>query len=791
MKRSCGKGREDNVFSRKRITPALLLAAFLISVSVLSFSPIAIGGEGPPQGLNEPLFWDEDRFILGQDFVVEPNQTLFISAGVNVFFGENRGMDVKGKVVANGTVDEPIQFTIDPGSYLKQWRSLAFIEDKGSVLNHVIMNTVRTGVYISSSSPRFVNSDIWVTRSAVVVDSRIGPDSNPVFENCSIFSGMPHFDFDVSGISWVTALNTSFNETKTRIGDPTAHLERQWFLDVHSENSMGEPIEGADVNVVDNANGTASVVVPTNVNGVAEFMVTEYVDHFGFFGENRTYYTPHSYSASKLGYEDSSKEVVWIDTNGLVNVTLHDREAPVTTLLVSSPEYDQDPTYIGAITELSFEIGPGGRQPVTTRYIIDGGSLLTYTGTPFTLQGEGNHSIDFFSFDPAGNVESAKSELLYLDTTPPSITATLNPLGEGSHPIVIESETAFSLESSDEGSDVSIIEYSVNGEAYQRYFGATRFSFPKSYNVTFRAQDHIGNSANGEIWFIIVTPVPPVVNNPPSFIGTPVEDGVVGREYAYLATAVDADYDVLSYSLVNFPVGMGIDSATGFVTWTPAEDQIGQNLIMIAVSDGVDSDVQIFYIRVQEAEEGADDFLLIMGAIGVTMAIIGSSIGATEYGRFRFFLYFLVPLYSKLNKEKVLNQFLRGQIFGYIMAYPGENYTSIKKALNVENGTLTHHLYILEREGFVTSRIDGRYKRFYPTGISTKEKVKTSMIQKAILKMIRQNPNMTQTEIAEALETSKQVVNYHVKSLVNDGLLSVSKNGSSLEYQDLSRKHGD
>ncbi len=401
MKRSCGKGREDGIFSEKRITPALLLAGFMISVSILSFSPIAIGGENPPQGLEETLFWTVDQVIEGQDFVLEPHQTLFISAGVKVFFKENRGMDVKGKVVANGTVDEPIQFLIDPGSYPNQWRSLAFIEDKGSVLDHVIINTARTGVYISSSSPRFVNSDIWVTRSAIVVDSRIGLDSKPVFENCSISSGISQFDFDVSDNSWVIALNTSFNETKTRIGHPTAHLERQWFLDVHVENSVGEPVEGANVNVVDNANGTASVVVPTNVDAVAEFKVTEYVENFG---GKRTYHTPHSYSASKLGYTDTGKETVWIDANRLVNLTLCDQEAPVTTLMVSSPNHGQDPTYVGAGAELYFQLSPGGRQPVRTRYRIDGGSWMTFAGTPFGLQGEGIHSIDFFSFDPANNV---------------------------------------------------------------------------------------------------------------------------------------------------------------------------------------------------------------------------------------------------------------------------------------------------------------------------------------------------------------------------------------------------
>jgi DNA-binding MarR family transcriptional regulator len=241
--------------------------------------------------------------------------------------------------------------------------------------------------------------------------------------------------------------------------------------------------------------------------------------------------------------------------------------------------------------------------------------------------------------------------------------------------------------------------------------------------------------------------------------------------------------------LVNSPAGMAIDVNTGLVTWTPEDWQNGQNLIFIYVTDGEDGDAQIFYIRVQEREpEPEDNLMLILGAMGGVGIALGSFAGLTEYGRFKFFLFFVVPLYSKLNREKVLNQFLRGQIYGYIMAYPGENYSSIKKAMGVENGTLTHHLYILEREGFVTSRVDGRNKRFYPVGVAAEKKTKASMIQKAILKMIRQSPDLTQTEIAVALGTSKQVVNYHIKSLLSAGLLSVEKNGTNLEYHDLSRK---
>ena len=41
----------------------------------------------------------------------------------------------------------------------------------------------------------------------------------------------------------------------------------------------------------------------------------------------------------------------------------------------------------------------------------------------------------------------------------------------------------------------------------------------------------------------------------------------------------------------------------------------------------------------------------------------------------------VTPLYNKLDQDKVLYNFLRGEIYGYIKAKPGEYYNAIMKAL--------------------------------------------------------------------------------------------------------------
>ena len=56
------------------------------------------------------------------------------------------------------------------------------------------------------------------------------------------------------------------------------------------------------------------------------------------------------------------------------------------------------------------------------RYSIDGGDESTYTA-PFTVTGEGEHSIAYFAIDAAGNAEAPKTLTVRNDTTAPVTTA--------------------------------------------------------------------------------------------------------------------------------------------------------------------------------------------------------------------------------------------------------------------------------------------------------------------------------------------------------------------------------
>jgi fibro-slime domain-containing protein len=70
-------------------------------------------------------------------------------------------------------------------------------------------------------------------------------------------------------------------------------------------------------------------------------------------------------------------------------------------------------------------------------------------------------------------------------------------------------------------------------------------------------------------------------------------------EYLYDTEAIDADNDVLTYSLLSGPEGMTIDSNTGEIFWTPQKRDIGDHEVIVQVMDGWGGyDTQTYIISV-------------------------------------------------------------------------------------------------------------------------------------------------------------------------------------------------
>ena len=165
-------------------------------------------------------------------------------------------------------------------------------------------------------------------------------------------------------------------------------------------------------------------------------------------------------------------------------------------------------------------------------------------------------------------------------------------------------------------------------------------------------------------------------------------------------------------------------------------------------------------------------------------ALVAAAVLSTEIGRYGAFKMVIFPLYSRLKKEEVLDHFVRGQIYGYIVSHPGQHYNSMRADLQVTNGTLAHHLRTLEMMGFIKSYRDGVFKRFYPIEVSVPQErgVKLSDLQAKILQMIRESSGPTQGEIADRLSVTQQTVSYNLRTLSREGAIRMEKDGRTTRY---------
>lgn len=106
-----------------------------------------------------------------------------------------------------------------------------------------------------------------------------------------------------------------------------------------------------------------------------------------------------------------------------------------------------------------------------------------------------------------------------------------------------------------------------------------------THNVTVSVTDGRGGSAQAGLTLPVQQTVnlgnqAPIISSTPGSVTDP------GQVYVYQIQARDSDGDALTYSLIQGPAGMTINSNSGELRWTPAPNQIGSFLVVIEVRDG-------------------------------------------------------------------------------------------------------------------------------------------------------------------------------------------------------------
>ena len=241
----------------------------------------------------------------------------------------------------------------------------------------------------------------------------------------------------------------------------------------------------------------------------------------------------------------------------------------------------------------------------------------------------------------------------------------------------------------------------------------------------------------------------------------------------------------ITYRIVKGPQGASINTTTGVVEWKPPKIQQGDEYevdLVVAVSLDDYQQNETIHLNVESTNVVAQPVCLSWPVIGMVLIVclaFGMVFAGTEVGIFAIYSFAFL-MYTRLRSEMVLDNFLRGQIYGHICENPGLHLNELKKKLELPNGTLVYHLRTLEREGLIKSYQNGAGRVFYSSKVKvSKELIHLTKAQKWILQLIKEKPGISQKEISQETGLSDSTVNRIVHDLKEQGMVRMNKGKST------------
>lgn len=162
-------------------------------------------------------------------------------------------------------------------------------------------------------------------------------------------------------------------------------------------------------------------------------------------------------------------------------------------------------------------------------------------------------------------------------------------------------------------------------------------------------------------------------------------------------------------------------------------------------------------------------------AIAAGLAGLGAAI-ALRFDRVRWpWLLLLAPLYTRLARKEILEHGTREALYGYLEAHPGASLRQLGREVGLRQGTLLHHLGVLERERYIRSVRDGQYRRFYVAGALPA--AASDPLAERVLHLVLQRPGISNQALAAALDKRPSLVHYHVERLAEAGRVRKERDG--------------
>ncbi len=166
-----------------------------------------------------------------------------------------------------------------------------------------------------------------------------------------------------------------------------------------------------------------------------------------------------------------------------------DKEAPVTESSLSGPVGNNG--YFKGSVQVTLSATDTVAGLASTSYKIDNGPQMAYTSSPFTVSGDGTHTVSCWSTDMAGNQASPNTITIKIDATAPSTQAALSgtPVSNGWYSAAVQ----VTLSATDSTSGPGPSYYTIDGGPQQTYAGPFTISNTGSHTVLYWSKDLADN----------------------------------------------------------------------------------------------------------------------------------------------------------------------------------------------------------------------------------------------------------------------------------------------------------
>ena len=180
------------------------------------------------------------------------------------------------------------------------------------------------------------------------------------------------------------------------------------------------------------------------------------------------------------------------------------------------------------------------------------------------------------------------------------------------------------------------------------------------------------------------------------------------------------------------------------------------------------------YSEDAEQDGSGNESNSFIGLGGGILAVLFLGSGVFEVLKIAVLMALFTPLLSKKSRNDELN---KGRILGFIEGNAGIHFSALRDGLQLANGVTAYHLQILETQNEIISWRDGKLRRYAAAHLSTEQRAAVAHpvigTRLAILETLSRagQLGLSNAQIAEQLQLSRQLLSYHIKSLSEESFI--------------------